>query len=188
MLNIVMLISGNGSNLQAIIDAIDRGLKVRIKAVISNRPDAYGLERAQQANLTTHLIDHHDYASREAFDQALQETIDHHQPDLIVLAGFMRRLSADFVRHYPKNIINIHPSLLPKYPGLNTHQKVLDHQDKTHGVSIHYVTEALDAGPIIAQEQFSVMPDDTVDSLKKKVHTIEHRLYPAIIERLAECS
>ena len=185
MLNIVVLISGHGSNLQAIMDAITDGLNVKISAVISNRPDAYGLERAKASNLATQVLDHKAFDTRDHFDHALQMKIDLYQPDLIILAGFMRRLGAEFVKHYPKKIINIHPSLLPKYPGLNTHQKVLDHHDKEHGVSIHYVTEALDAGPLIAQERFSVTAKDTVDSLKEKAQAIEHQLYPDVLRQFA---
>jgi phosphoribosylglycinamide formyltransferase 1 len=185
MLNIVVLISGHGSNLQAIMDAITDGLNVKISAVISNRPNAYGLERAKESNLPTHALDHKAFDSRDQFDHALQIQIDLYEPDFIILAGFMRRLGAEFVKHYPKKIINIHPSLLPKYPGLDTHQKVLDHRDNEHGVSIHYVTEALDAGPLIAQKKFTVTAKDTVDSLKEKAQAIEHQLYPDVLRQLA---
>lgn len=185
--NIVVLISGNGSNLQAIIDAIEQQkLAINILAVISNHEDAYGLQRAKLANIATHCIPHEDFPSREAFDSALQKLIDDYQPDLICLAGFMRRLGADFVNHYANKIINIHPALLPKYPGLNTHQKALDARDKFHGATIHIVTEALDAGPIIAQKRLRILPDDTAESLKSRVQQLEHQLYPETLKNLSK--
>jgi len=174
-LPIVVLISGNGSNLQAIIDAISGGLNAKICAVISNRPQAYGLTRARDAGIPAELIDHHQYDSREAFDQALMAKIDHYQAKLVVLAGF-----------YLGNMINIHPSLLPHYQGLNTHQRVLDAGDTIHGVSIHFVSPKLDAGPIIMQAEIPVLTDDTADTLAARIHTQEHIIYPQVIRWFAE--
>lgn len=184
---IVILISGNGSNLQAIIDAIaKKELPAKICAVISNRAEAYGLERAQRANIPTHVLANKDYKNNQEYDAALQKIIDQYQPELIVLAGFMRILTREFVLHYFGKIINIHPSLLPKYTGLHTHQRVIESGDKEHGVTIHFVTEDLDAGPIIAQEKILVAKDDTAESLKEKIHKLEHQLYPRVIKLFAE--
>lgn len=180
-MNIIVLISGNGSNLQAIIDA-----DIDVTAVISNESDAFGLERARKANIPAHIVDHRDFANRDAFDKALQQQIDVYKPDLIVLAGFMRRLGEDFVNHYENKMINIHPSLLPKYPGLHTHRKVLENNDREHGVSIHIVTADLDAGPLLAQEKLIVNSDDTEASLKNRIQLIEHQLYPAIIKKIIQ--
>ncbi|MGB6977171.1 MAG: phosphoribosylglycinamide formyltransferase [Gammaproteobacteria bacterium] len=183
---IAVLISGYGSNLQAIIDAIQNGLPVRIAVVISNRADAYGLQRAQQAHIPTHVINHHDYPEREAYDAALQQCLERYQPRLIVLAGFMRILSTNFVQHFRGRLINIHPSLLPKYPGLNTHRQVLAAGDREHGVSVHFVTEAVDSGPLIAQVRLEVEATDTPDTLQQKIHRLEHRIYPEVIRWFAE--
>jgi len=179
---ILALISGNGSNLQALID--HQG-QYQIMTVISNNPDAYGLTRAQQAHIAHFTLNHRDFSSRADFDSELVKMIDAQQPDLIVLAGFMRRLTPGFVAHYLGRMINIHPSLLPKYPGLHTHQRVLEAGDKAHGCSIHYVTEALDGGPVIAQMQLDILPDDTPDSLQKRVHKLEHTLYPTVVNWIA---
>lgn len=186
-INIVVLISGSGSNLQAIIDHIAHGdLPARIAAVISNRADAYGLVRAQAAGLSTEVIDHTAFESREAFDKMLASVIDLYQPDLIVLAGFMRILTAEFVKHYQGRMINIHPSLLPKYKGINTHQRVLEAGDKEHGVSVHFVTPELDGGPIIIQAFVNVAYDDTAETLAKRVQTQEHIIYPAVVKWFAQ--
>jgi len=151
--DVVVLLSGTGSNLQALIDSTRTGdSPVRIAAVISNRADAYGLQRASDAGIATRSLDHKAFEGREAFDAALIELIDEFKPKLVVLAGFMRILSADFVRHYQGRLLNIHPSLLPKYKGLHTHQRALEAGDAEHGCSVHFVTEELDAGPIIAQD------------------------------------
>ncbi|WP_286238216.1 phosphoribosylglycinamide formyltransferase [Neptuniibacter halophilus] len=179
---IVVLISGSGSNLQAIIDAIDAGqINGRIEAVLSNKAEAYGLERARQAGIPALSINHRDFESREQFDQAMIEQIDRYQPDLLVLAGFMRILTADFVRHYQGRMVNIHPSLLPKYKGLNTHQRALDAGDTEHGCTVHFVTEELDGGPLAMQGRVSVSAEDTADSLQQKVHRVEHILYPLAV-------
>jgi phosphoribosylglycinamide formyltransferase-1 len=185
-IKLVVLISGNGSNLAAIISEIQQGtLSAEIVQVISNRPDAYGLTRAKDANIPSTVIDHEDYKSRESFDQALMKCIDQFNPDLIVLAGFMRILSDKFVEHYLGKMINIHPSLLPKYQGLNTHQRVLDDGEKEHGVTVHYVTPKLDSGPIVLQARVPVLEGDDSDSLKQRVHKAEHQVYPEAIRRIA---
>ncbi len=187
MYRLVVLISGNGSNLQAIIDAIQQGnLSARICAVISNKPGAYGLQRAKAANIPVHVIDHTHYPNRESFDLALQQEIDAYQPDLVVLAGFMRILTTGFVTHYLGRMINIHPSLLPDYQGLNTHQRALDDQRKIHGVSVHFVTPELDGGPVFLQSQVAVKPDDNADTLAKRVLEQEHIIYPLAIKWIAE--
>ena len=183
----VVLISGSGSNLQAFIDQINAGqLPLDIALVISNKADAFGLERAAGAGIKTHIIDHKAYASRNHFDQALQQAIDAVSPDLVILAGFMRILTADFVNHFRDRLINIHPSLLPKYPGTNTHQRALDAGDTWHGASIHFVVPEVDAGPIIVQGRLKIRPDDSADSLQQRIHKIEHQLYPLAARWFAE--
>lgn len=185
-LRLVVLISGNGSNLQAIIDDIDNNsLPAQIVAVISNKPDAYGLERAKKAGIEQQILSHKDFDSREHYDLALKELIDQYQPDLIILAGFMRILSNEFVHHYLNKMMNIHPSLLPKYKGLNTHQRVLDAGDKEHGCSVHFVTPELDDGPVILQAKITVDDNDTAESLAKKIHQQEHIIYPKAIRMFA---
>jgi phosphoribosylglycinamide formyltransferase-1 len=184
--NIVVLISGNGSNLQAIIEAIEQGLlPVKICAVISNRTDAYGLTRASEHHIPTHVIEHQQFTDREGFDNALAAAIDQYQPDLIVLAGFMRILTDGFVKKYLGKMINIHPSLLPKYQGLDTHDRVLAADEEEHGASVHYVVPELDSGPVIMQESLPVLPGDTPASLATRVHAIEHKIYPEAIRRIA---
>lgn len=177
--SIVVLISGSGSNLQALLDHFaDQPERARISAVISNRADAYGLERAKTAGVPTHVLSHRDYPDRLSFDLAMTEVIDRYQPDLVILAGFMRILTPEFSEHYNGRLFNIHPSLLPKYKGLDTHQRALDAGDSEHGCSVHFVTAELDGGPVIIQSRTPVQPDDTVDSLAQKVHQLEHRIYP----------
>jgi len=184
---IVVLISGSGSNLQALIDAINDGaLHADIKAVISNKPYAYGLERARQQSIPTAIVNHRDFADRAQFDQSLQETIDQYQPKLVVLAGFMRILTADFVNHYSGRMINIHPSLLPAYTGLNTHQRAIDAGDQEHGVSIHFVTNELDGGPIISQARVPIHPGDSAEKLANRVLDQEHHLYPMTLEWICQ--
>ncbi len=181
--SIVVLISGSGSNLQAIIDAVTRGqINGRITAVLSNKTDAFGLQRAQKAGIYTATLDHNAYPDRLSFDQAMMAEIDQHQPHLVVLAGFMRILTSDFVRHYEGRLFNIHPSLLPKYKGLHTHQRAMDAGDKEHGCTVHFVTEELDGGPLAVQGRVSIDPEDTVESLQQKVHLIEHQIYPLAVE------
>jgi len=182
---IVVLISGSGSNLQALIDA-SADADFTISAVLSNRPQAYGLERAARSGITTRVIDHTDYSDRAEFDAALLNAIEDYQPRLVVLAGFMRLLGGEFVRHFAGRIINIHPSLLPKYPGTNTHQRAIDAGDTEHGVSVHFVTEEMDGGPIIAQERVPVLPDDTAEQLAARVLEREHQLYPAVVRWFAD--
>ncbi|KXI22413.1 phosphoribosylglycinamide formyltransferase [Photobacterium sanguinicancri] len=192
MKNIVVLISGNGSNLQAILDACENSTiaNAKVAAVLSNKADAYGLERARQANVDALHVSAANFSDRETFDKAMIEKIDAYQPDLIILAGFMRILSGDFVRHYQGKMINIHPSLLPKYPGLHTHQRALDAGDTEHGTSVHFVTEELDGGPVILQAKVPIFADDTVDNIFSRVQEQEHRIYPLVAhwfinERLA---
>lgn len=182
----VILISGNGSNLQAIIDTFKGDSLLDIVAVISNKPDAYGLERAQQAGIATHFIDHQLFADREAFDQALVSLIDQYHPDLVILAGFMRILTASFVNHYLGRLINLHPSLLPKYPGLHTHRRALEAGDAEHGCSIHFVTPMLDGGPIILQHKLAIKQGITTQALAEQVQRLEHEAYPRVIRWFAE--
>ena len=185
-LPVVVLISGGGTNLQAIIDAAKGGLPIEIAAVISNRPGVYGLERAAQAGIETTVLDHRDFPDRASYDHALMALIDRYAPGLVALAGFMRILTADFVRHYAGRMLNIHPSLLPKYTGLHTHQRALDAGDSMHGVSIHFVTEELDGGPLIMQAQVPIEPRDDADTLAARVLEKEHQLYPLAIRWYAE--
>jgi len=186
-LPVVILISGRGSNLQAIIDAVASGtLPIEIRAVISNRPEAKGLQRAAQAGISTAVVDHSRYPERTAFDQALQQCIERFRPELVVLAGFMRILTPDFVNHYRGRMLNIHPSLLPEFPGLDTHRKALQSGCRQHGASIHFVTEAVDGGPVVLQATVPVHPDDTETTLATRVLAQEYRLYPLAIRWFAE--
>ena len=185
--DVVVLLSGTGSNLQALIDSTRTGdSPVRIRAVISNRADAYGLQRARDAGIDTAVLDHKAFDGREAFDAALVELIDGFAPQLVVLAGFMRILSAGFVRHYHGRLLNIHPSLLPKYKGLHTHQRALEAGDKEHGCSVHFVTEELDGGPLVVQAVIPVELDDTPERLAHRVHSQEHQIYPLAVRWFAE--
>ncbi|WP_263141207.1 phosphoribosylglycinamide formyltransferase [Pseudomonas sp. RIT-PI-AD] len=185
--NVVVLISGSGSNLQALIDRIaDDAIPARIGAVISNRAEAYGLKRAQQAGIDTLVLDHKAFDGREAFDAALIRAIDEREADLVVLAGFMRILTPAFVRHFSGRLLNIHPSLLPKHKGLHTHQRALDAGDREHGCSVHFVTEELDGGPSVVQAVIPVHPDDTPESLAQRVHVQEHFIYPLAVRWFAE--
>ncbi|MBV6289412.1 phosphoribosylglycinamide formyltransferase [Pseudomonas aegrilactucae] len=185
--DVVVLLSGTGSNLQALIDSTRTGdSPVRIRAVISNRADAYGLQRARDAGIDTAVLDHKAFDGREAFDTALVELIDGFTPQLVVLAGFMRILSAGFVRHYQGRLLNIHPSLLPKYKGLHTHQRALEAGDSEHGCSVHFVTEELDGGPLVVQAVIPVVSDDTPQRLAQRVHSQEHAIYPLAVRWFAE--
>ncbi len=178
--SIVVLISGNGSNLQALIDQRQsRGFE--ISAVICNEPDAFGLQRAAKAGIPAVVLNHRDYADREQFDQQLIARIDTFAPQLLVLAGYMRILSAGFVQHYHGRILNIHPSLLPAYRGTNTHQRVLDAGELRHGVSVHFVTEELDGGPVVLQVEIPVAASDSKESLARRIAEQEHRVYPEIV-------
>ncbi len=183
MKNIVVLISGNGSNLQAIIDACDSRIKHgHVVAVFSDKADAYGLSRAEDADIPAIALNPKDFADRATFDAELMQRIDNYQPDLVVLAGYMRILSGTFVSHYLGKMINIHPSLLPKYPGLHTHQRAIDDGESQHGTSVHFVTEELDSGPVIVQAKVPVFEDDTADVLRQRVQVQEHSMYPLAIE------
>lgn len=186
-LAIVVLISGNGSNLQAIIDAVAAGqLSADIRAVISNKPDAQGLARARRAGIPARVVDHREYPDRAAFDAALQATINQYQPQLVVLAGFMRILTPQFVAHYHGRLLNVHPSLLPAFRGLDTHRRALEAGVQEHGVSIHFVTAELDGGPVAAQTAVAVLPGDDAFSLAARVRQAEHALYPQVIRWFAE--
>jgi phosphoribosylglycinamide formyltransferase-1 len=176
---LLILISGNGSNLQSFIDQCQSGeFPASICAVISNRPGAFGLKRAEKANIATRTIDHSLFDSRADFDQQLIEAIDEYSPDLVVLAGFMRILTPGFVKHYHGRLLNIHPSLLPKYPGLNTHQRAIDAGDCEAGATVHFVTEELDGGPAVIQAAVPVMTSDDADSLAIRIVEFEHKIYP----------
>ncbi|MCG2591990.1 phosphoribosylglycinamide formyltransferase [Ramlibacter sp. XY19] len=189
MKNIVILVSGGGSNMAAIVRAAERdhwakALDARVAAVISNRPDAGGLKLAAAAGIATEVVDHKAFASREAFDEALARAIDAHQPALVVLAGFMRILTPGFVARYQGRLVNIHPSLLPAFPGLHTHQRALDAGCQVAGATVHQVTAELDFGPILAQAVVPVLPGDTADALAARVLTQEHQIYPRAIAEL----
>ncbi|QTH64708.1 phosphoribosylglycinamide formyltransferase [Psychrosphaera ytuae] len=187
MAKIVVLISGNGSNLQAIIDSTETGkIAGDVVAVISNKSSAFGLQRASNHNIATHIVDHTQYDSRESYDAELANTIEQYKPDVVVLAGFMRILTAGFVDQFTGRLINIHPSLLPKYQGLNTHQRAIDAGDTEHGCSVHYVNEQLDGGPVILQAKVPVFEDDTADTLAERVHVQEHMIYPLVVKWLCE--
>lgn len=187
MKNIVVLISGNGSNLQAILEACEANMpNAQVAAVFSNKADAYGLERAKQFDVNGHFVNPKAFESREAFDAELMKQIDEYQPDVIILAGYMRILSSEFVSHYMGKMINIHPSLLPKYPGLHTHQRALDAGDKEHGTSVHFVTEELDGGPVVLQAKVPVFEEDDADALAARVQTQEHNIYPMVTKWLVD--
>jgi len=187
MKNIVILISGGGSNMAAIVRACgNEAWPARIAAVISNKPDAGGLALAAAQGIATRVVSNKDYASRELFDAALREAIDAFAPDLVVLAGFMRILTAPFVEHYAGRMLNIHPSLLPKYPGLHTHRQALDAGDAKHGATVHIVTAELDHGPMLGQAEIDILPGDTEASLAARLLAEEHKLYPRVIRSFIE--
>jgi len=174
-----ILISGSGTNLQAFIDAVATGeLSLDLSVVFSNNPEAFGLQRAEQAGIPTACIQHSDFPNRESFDAAVIAELDRFDPDLLILAGFMRILSPGFVSHFAGKILNIHPALLPSYPGLNTHQRVLDAGDAWHGSTVHFVTEELDGGPRILQGRLAVNPGETAAELEARVQAVEHQIYP----------
>ena len=183
MKSFVILISGRGSNMQALIEA---RLPGHCAAVISNRPQAAGLAWAAAQGITTAVVDHSAFASREQFDIALAAEIDRHQPDLVILAGFMRILGDDFVAHYAGRMLNVHPSLLPAFPGLTTHQAALDAGVKLHGATVHFVTPSLDCGPIVIQAAVPVADDDTAGTLAARVLHEEHRIYAAAVRWFLE--
>jgi phosphoribosylglycinamide formyltransferase-1 len=182
---LVILISGRGSNMRSILEAAKSGsLDIDISAVISNRPDAAGLTFAAEEGIDTAVIDHKEFDSREQFDKALATEIDKYQADYVILAGFMRILTEDFVAHFAGRLINIHPSLLPKFKGLHTHQRAIDAGETEHGASVHFVTAELDDGPVILQAKVPVLADDDADTLAARVLEQEHLLYPAAIQKL----
>ena len=183
--NVAVLISGNGSNLQAIIDKFQKDELVNVCCVVSNKKDAYGLVRAEKAKIDHYFIDNKNFSSREEFEQALINILNKYEPDLVVLAGFMRILSELFVNKYKNKLINIHPSLLPKYKGLDTHRKVLENQDDYHGVTVHFVDNTLDGGPILAQTRTPVETQD-IKELEEKIHELEHKIYPEVIKDIAQ--
>lgn len=182
----VILISGRGTNMQALIDAVrERSLDAEIVRVISNRPRAAGLERAENAGIETTVLDHRAFADRASFDEALANEIDAARPDLVVLAGFMRIFTPGFVEHFRGRMINIHPALLPRYPGLHTHQRVLEAGDAEHGASVHFVTEEVDGGPVIIEAELAVSRNDTEDDLDARVLALEHRILPTTVHWFA---
>lgn len=182
-----ILISGSGTNLQAFIDRSHAGeIDLDIRLVFSNRPEAFGLQRAAQAGIETACLEHTRFAYREAFDRAVAEVLDRYEPELLILAGFMRILSPWLVSHYVGRILNIHPALLPAYPGLDTHQRVIDAHDAWHGSTVHFVTEELDGGPRILQGRLEVHSGETADELAKRVQTVEHRIYPQAADWFAK--
>ena len=187
MYKLVVIISGSGSNLQQFINQIESGeLNAEISAVISNRPDAYGLKRAEKAGIPTVVLDHTQFLDRESFDQSLAQIIHSYESDLIILAGFMRILSDGFVKQFNDKLINIHPSLLPKYKGLHTHKRALQDKQKEHGASVHFVIPELDAGKVILQGVVPVKPDDTEATLADRVHKIEHIIYPEAVKLIMQ--
>ncbi|MEB7885054.1 phosphoribosylglycinamide formyltransferase [Serratia fonticola] len=187
MKKIVVLVSGQGSNLQALIDACQQGrVAATLVAVLSNNAQAYGLQRAEEAGIAAQALDAKGFADREAFDAALAQAIDQYQPDLVVLAGYMRILSNAFVQRYAGRMLNIHPSLLPKYPGLHTHRQAIDNGDAEHGTSVHFVTEQLDGGPVILQAKVPIFPGDEEDEVIERVQTQEHTIYPLVVSWFIE--
>ena len=183
---LIVLISGSGSNLQALIDKTrSDDLEAEIVAVISNNADAFGLQRATQAGIPTAVLDHRLFESREEFDTSLAELIDSYRPDWVFLAGFMRILTPEFVHHYLGRLINIHPSLLPKFPGLDTHQRAIEAGERLHGATVHFVIPELDAGPAIIQGKLAIVPGETASELASRVLSVEHEVYPATLQLLA---
>ncbi|QGM80344.1 phosphoribosylglycinamide formyltransferase [Otariodibacter oris] len=181
--NIVVLISGNGTNLQSIMDTIERGkINGQICAVISNKADAYGLVRAEKANIPHFVFSRKDFDSNQSMDSAIASKIDELGADLIVLAGYMKILTAQFTQHFEGKILNIHPSLLPKYAGLHTHQRAMEAGDTEHGMSIHFVNEEVDGGSVVLQAKVPIYPDDTLEDVIQRVHEQEHRCYPLVVE------
>lgn len=186
-LNLVVLISGNGSNLQALLEHIAAGrLSACVAAVISDRADAFGLVRARRAGVPAEAVARGDYRNTAAFYAALLRRVEAFEPDLVVLAGFMRVLPARFVEHFERRMVNIHPSLLPRFKGLNTHQRVLDAGERRHGASVHWVTAELDAGPVILQAEVEVAPGDNAETLGARVLRKEHQIYARAIQWIAE--
>jgi len=186
-LPIAVLISGSGTNLQAIIDVCHRGdIDAQVTAVVSDQPDAFGLQRADRAGIAIRVLPGSEFPDRAAYDRALGELLDELDPQLVVLAGFMRILTGPLVRAWSGRMLNVHPSLLPAYRGLHTHRRVLDAGEQYHGTSVHFVTEELDGGPIIAQARIAIRPEDTEETLNRRVQALEHRMYPAVIGWFAD--
>ncbi len=185
-LPVVILLSGRGSNLRAIAEAARGDLPIEIRAVISNRPDAPGLVYARESGLPTEVLSHTQFTDRAAYDNALQKLIDRHAPELVLLAGFMRVLTPQFVAHYNGRMLNIHPSLLPAFPGLRTAQRALEAGAREHGASVHFVTEEVDGGPVVLQAKVPVLPGDTAETLNARALEQEHRIYPQAIGWFAE--
>ncbi len=180
-MNLVVLLSGNGSNLQALLDGCASGrIQGRIAAVFSNKADAYGLQRATAAGIPTEVVANSAHLSREAYDAELMARIDAYQPDLLIMAGFMRILTPAFVQHFQGRMLNIHPSLLPRYQGLHTHRRAIEAGDTEHGASVHFVTEELDGGPVVLQAKVPVFAGDTAEELAARVLTQEHQIYPLV--------
>ncbi|WP_338557460.1 phosphoribosylglycinamide formyltransferase [Erwinia sp. E_sp_B04_7] len=187
MKRLVVLVSGQGSNLQAILDGCQQGqIHGSVAAVFSNKSEAYGLTRAREAGVPAHALAASQFADREAFDNQLMLEIDAYAPDLVVLAGYMRILSPQFVQHYAGRMLNIHPSLLPKYPGLHTHRQAIENGDEEHGTSVHFVTEQLDGGPVILQAKVPVFAGDTEDEVNARVQHQEHAIYPLVVSWFVE--
>jgi phosphoribosylglycinamide formyltransferase-1 len=185
-LRVVALISGSGSNLQALVDKAANGRTFEIVAVISNRADAFGLERARRAGIPAEVLDHRDYAWREPYEAQLRTLIDRYAPGLVILAGFMRILTPAFVEHYAGRMLNIHPSLLPKFRGLQTHQRALDAEEREHGASVHFVTPELDGGPVVIQARLAIHPGEDAATLAQRVLTQEHIIYPQAVGWFAQ--
>ncbi|WP_373508035.1 phosphoribosylglycinamide formyltransferase, partial [Thiocapsa sp.] len=185
-LRVVALISGSGSNLQALIDRQADGLPIAIVAVISNRADAFGLERARRAGIPAEVLDHRDYSGREPYEAELRTLIDRYAPGLVILAGFMRILTPAFVEHYSGRMLNIHPSLLPKFRGLQTHQRALDAEERAHGASVHFVTPELDGGPVVIQARLDIHPGEGAATLAQRVLAQEHIIYPRAVGWFAQ--
>ena len=186
-LPVAVLISGSGSNLQALIDGqLDGTLPIRIRVVVSNRADVFGLERAERAGIPGRVLSHKGYASREDYDADLATLLDEYQPGLVVLAGFMRILTPDFVIRHEGRMFNIHPSLLPKFPGLHTHQRALEAGEQEHGATVHFVTDELDGGPAVIQARVPVLPGDDAERLAARVLAREHVIYPLAVRWFAE--
>ena len=187
MFKIAVLISGNGSNLEALINACKKNvISGSIDIIISNNPGAYGIQRAKNHSIDYKIVDNNRFKTREDFDRALVAELEDYNPDLVVLAGFMRILTPVMIEAFKNKIINIHPSLLPKYPGLDTHNSVMKNGDLKHGVTIHFVNEVLDGGQIIAQGEISVNPKETLEELKTRIHAIEHVMLPMVVSKFAD--
>lgn len=177
-----VLVSGNGSNLQALMDACAAGrIQGELVGVLSNRPDAFALERASEAGIATQVLSNQAFSSRDSYDAALIQALETWQPDLLVMAGFMRILTPGFVQHFAGRMLNIHPSLLPKYQGVKTHARAIAAGDTVHGASVHFVTEELDGGPIVLQARVPIFPEDDECSLAERVLSQEHQLYPLVV-------